>query len=100
MKKEKKINSKQKIAIERIYRLFELVKEMNNSKREDKEKYIKRYLTLAKKIGEKVNVSIPKELKKTYCKKCFSIQIEQEKKPPFLVVCCQKCGFEKKFSLK
>ena len=66
--KEKKLNSKQKIALERIYRLFEL------SETADK-KYQKRYLQLAKRIGEKVNVSVPKELQKTYCKKCFGMNV-------------------------
>lgn len=100
MKKEKKINSKQKIALERIYRLFELAKEMNNSTRKDKEKYVKRYLSLSKKIGEKLNVSIPKELKKSYCKKCFSMKIKTTEKNPFLIVYCNGCGFEKKIGLE
>jgi ribonuclease P protein subunit RPR2 len=97
---KKKLNSKQKLAIERIYRLFELANEMNKSKFEDKEKYTKRYLSLAKKIGEKVNVSIPKELKKTFCKKCYSLNITLKENSPFLILECNDCKFTKKFSLK
>lgn len=100
MKKEKKINSKQKIALQRIQILFDLAKKMNNSKREDKEYYIKRYLSLAKTIGEKTNISMPKEIKKQFCKKCFSMNIKKNEQEPFLIIKCNDCGFEKKFSLK
>lgn len=100
MVKEKKLNAKQKLALERIYRLFELANEILKSNHTDKEFYSKKYLKLAKKLGEKVNVSIPKELQKTYCKKCFSLNVEQKKESPFLVVKCSDCGFVKKFSLE
>jgi len=96
---EKKLNPKQKLALERIYRLFELANEMNTSKLEDKEKYVKKYLMLAKRIGERVNVSIPKKLKKTFCKKCYSLNINITENSPFLIVKCNDCEFAKKFSL-
>ncbi len=92
--KEKKVSEKQKIALERIYRLFELAEKQKD------EKLVKRYLKLAKKIGEKTNVSIPKTLKKKFCKKCFTMNVKTIEKKPFLLVICGKCGFEKKFSLK
>ncbi|MFA5125630.1 MAG: hypothetical protein WC462_01345 [archaeon] len=92
MIKEKKLKGNQKIALERIYRLFELAKK--------NEKYAKRYLTLAKRIGEKCRVSIPKELKEKYCKKCFSMKITLKEQKPFLIVKCSECGHEKKFGLK
>lgn len=100
MTNEKKINSKQKLALERIYRLFELSNEITKSDHPDKEFYSKKYLKLAKKIGEKVNVSIPKELQKTYCKKCFSLNVTSSQEKPFLIVKCSDCGFSKKFSLE
>jgi ribonuclease P protein subunit RPR2 len=96
----KKLNQKQKLSLERIYRLFELAEEMNAGNRKDKEFFVKRYLKLAKKIGEKTNTSIPKELKKKFCKKCFSLNVENIEKKPFLKIKCENCGFEKKFSLK
>jgi len=89
--KEKKMNAKQTLAIERIYRLFELAQTAE-------QKYQKRYLQLAKRIGEKVNISVPKELQKTYCKKCFSMNVTETNETPFFVVKCVNCGFEKKFS--
>jgi len=94
MQKEKKPNAKQKIALERIYRLFELAEEVEN------EKYSKKYLQLAKKLGEKMRVSIPKELKKKFCRKCHSMKIKQTKKAPFLIIKCEDCGAEKKYSLE
>ena len=95
MQKEKKIKGNQKIALERIYRLFELAEKMNETKND---KYVKRYLTLAKRLSEKCRVSVPKELKKKYCKKCFSLNIIQTKKDPFLIVKCNDCKYEKKYS--
>jgi RNase P subunit RPR2 len=99
MKKEKKNNSKQNLALERINRLFELAIEMNKSKREDKEKYVKRYLRLAKRIGESVNISIPKDLQKKYCKKCYSLNITTKNEDPFFIVECKDCKFVKKYSI-
>jgi len=92
MAQKKKLKGNQKIALERIYRLFELA--------EKNEKYSKRYLTLAKRIGEKCRVSIPKELKEKYCKKCFAMKITLKEQKPFLIVKCTECGHEKKFGLK
>ncbi len=92
-KSSKKNSGKQKIALERIYRLFELAEEQED------ESLKKRYLKLAKRIGEKTNTSIPKELKKSFCKKCFSMNVKKTEKKPFLIVKCEECGFEKKYSL-
>ena len=94
---KQKLKANQKLALERICRLFELAEEMQNSKNEEKEKYVKRYLELAKKMGEKTNTKIPKELKKKYCKKCFSMNIKQTEEKQFLIVKCEKCGYMKKF---
>lgn len=97
--KKQKLNPKQKIALERIYRLFEISQEMNKSNEKEKSKYVKRYLSLSKKISEKYKVSIPKELQKKYCKKCYSLNVNKIEKSPFLEVKCRDCGFIKKFKL-
>ena len=89
---DKKLKGNQKLALERIYRLFELA--------EKEEKYAKRYVTLARRMGEKCRVSLPKELKEKHCKKCCSLKVKQTKKEPFLIVKCTNCGYEKKFGLK
>jgi ribonuclease P protein subunit RPR2 len=88
MKKE------EKIGLERIYRLFEL------AEKEQDTELKKKYLKLAKRIGEKVNVSIPKELKKKFCKKCYSMNVEEIEKDPFLIIKCKECKFETKYSLR
>ncbi|NMA44383.1 MAG: ribonuclease P [Candidatus Diapherotrites archaeon] len=98
MKKEKTFEKKQKpyqkIAIERIHKLFEETTKTTNQKLK------KRYLTLATKISKKCEVSIPKELKTTYCKKCLTTNIETKKETPFTIVKCKNCGYEKKFGNK
>jgi RNase P subunit RPR2 len=88
------------IAIQRIQRLFDLAKEMNNNDRQDKTKYIKRYLTLMQKIGTKTNTKIPKEIKKQYCKKCYSLNIKKTKLKNTEKITCENCGFEKQYSQK
>ena len=98
MEKEKKLKQSQKLALERINRLFEIATKMHAGKRIDKKKYVKRYLSLAKRIGEKTNVSIPKEFKKQYCKKCFSMNITIKEEKEIVIVKCSDCGLEKKFS--
>jgi RNase P subunit RPR2 len=97
MEKEKKLKGGQKLALERIYRLFELAENMDKEK---KDNYVKRYLTLAKRISEKCRVSIPKELKKKHCRKCFLMDITLVKKEPFLIVKCNNCKNEKKYPLE
>jgi ribonuclease P protein subunit RPR2 len=89
-----KQNKTQKIALERIYRLFELAETIGE------EKYEKRYIELAQTIGKKTKVKIPKELKEKYCKKCLGMRVEKREEKPFLIIKCKKCGFEKKFALE
>lgn len=92
MEKEKKIKGSQKIALERIYRLVELAKK--------NEKYSKRYISIAKEIGKKMRVKIPRELKERYCKKCDSTKVSTTTKKPFLIVKCEECGQEKRYGTK
>jgi ribonuclease P protein subunit RPR2 len=96
-KKEKKLSGKQKLALERIYRLFELAEEMHEK---EKEEYTKRYLGIAKKISEKMKVKIPKEMKKRFCKKCLTMKIKTREEKPFIIVKCEECGKEKKYPLE
>ncbi len=56
------------IAKERIQILFDLAKrEFKNNPN-----YSNRYVELARKIGMRYNVIIPKDLKRLFCKKCYS----------------------------
>ena len=93
---EKKPNARQKLALERMWRLFELAEKAHA---EGKEERTKRYLGLAKRIGEKTNTSLPKEIKVRFCKKCFSMKVQAKEEKPFLVVKCGECGFAKRYGL-
>ena len=69
MKRKKKRNDKEKkIAVERIKKLFGLADDIFN---EDK-KLANRYVEIARKIAMRYNVRIPKELKRRFCKYCYS----------------------------
>lgn len=71
----KKIKDNRKnIAKERINKLFELV--LNNP---DNELFNERYISLARKISNKYNVSIPNQFKRLFCKKCNSLMLNSKK---------------------
>lgn len=85
------------IALERIYRLFELAEE-SFAKHPERSR---RYVELARKIGMRYNVRIPSELKKKFCKRCGSflhagknakIRISKA----IIKVTCLECGFTRK----
>ncbi len=87
----------QEIALERIYRLMDLAIE-NWTKHPERSLD---YLKLMKKIGMRNKVRIPKEVKKLYCKKCFSLLLEGKDKEvrvkdKVLLVKCKNCGEVKK----
>ena len=87
----------QKIGLERIYRLFELAGQ-EFSKRPERSR---RYIELARKIGTKNKVKIPKELRKSFCKKCGSFlnqgtNSSAEKQGTMLIITCKECGFVRK----
>ncbi|MFH1895521.1 MAG: dephospho-CoA kinase [archaeon] len=85
------------IALQRMYRLMDLALI-------EWEKHPERsldYLKLMKKIGMRNKVKIPAELKKLYCKKCFSLLLESKDKEvriknKVLLVKCKNCGKIKK----
>lgn len=81
---EKKLRANQKIAQERIWRLFELAQK--------NEEYSKRYVELAREIGRKLNVKIPQELKEKYCKKCNSTKVSTKKEEGIVIIKCRECG--------
>ncbi len=89
------------IALERIYRLFELA----NEEFEEHPDRSKRYVELAIKISERNRSKIPRELKKLFCKKCHSF-LKQGKNSKirvtknYLNVSCIECGFSRKIGVK
>jgi ribonuclease P protein subunit RPR2 len=67
------------------------------------QKLANRYVELARKIGMKLNVSIPKHLKCKFCKKCghflvFGINAKQRliSNEKIVVFTCLDCGFERR----
>lgn len=90
MEREQKLKGFQRLALERIYRLFEIAE---NSK--DTE-LSKKYILLAIKIGKKCTVRFPTELKQKFCKKCYSINIKKTLEKPFLIITCSECKTKRK----
>jgi len=87
-------NKRKEIALERIYRLFELA-EAEFAKHPERSK---RYVELARKIGTRNKAIIPAELKKQFCKKCGAFLVksknaEWEKKGEVVEIKCKECGF-------
>ncbi|MCR4368879.1 MAG: ribonuclease P [archaeon] len=90
----------QQLALERIYRLFELAeKEFQKHPKRSK-----RYISLAREIGKKATARFPFELKKKYCKKCNSVftqtNSETKKTGDLTAIKCLECGAQRKFGTK
>ncbi len=87
----------EKIAIERIWRLFELA-ENEFSKHPERSR---RYVGLAKRIAERNNVSIPKELRTEFCKYCNAFlklgkNAKLRVKGKMLLLTCMECNKTRK----
>ncbi|MCX6798980.1 MAG: ribonuclease P [Candidatus Diapherotrites archaeon] len=96
-------NARQEIALERIWRLFELAEQEFESCPERS----KRYIELARRIGSRNKATIPAELKKRYCKKCGAFLVkgknaEMREEEKWVEITCRECGFrfKKRKSLK
>ena len=88
-------NKRKEIALERIYRLFELA-EAEFPKHPERSK---RYVELARKIGTRNKAVIPAEFKKKFCKKCGAFLVkgknaEWKDLGKLLEIECQECGFK------
>ncbi|MHC1567063.1 MAG: ribonuclease P protein component 4 [Candidatus Syntropharchaeia archaeon] len=78
-----------KIALQRIERLFELA--------EESEEYCDRYVELARKIGMRYRVRIPKHLKMRICKHCYSFLVPGRNarvrlRGDYIATTCLKCN--------
>jgi ribonuclease P protein subunit RPR2 len=105
LKKHEKIRpvNTEEIAEERIKILFEKAEE----KLEKDTELSKRYVELAKRIGERVQVSIPEELKRKFCSNCnlylkprnnCKVNFDTEEK--LVKYICGKCGEVEKYGYK
>ena len=92
--------SKKKIAEERIRILFNEAEKRFDSNTELSNRYIK----LAQRLGERAEISVPKNLKKHYCSNCniywrhgdnCRARIDSENQ--LIKYKCLECGAEKKY---
>ncbi len=89
----------QRIARERIEILYELARE--EAIRGDEE-LAKRYIEHMVKLSRKYNVRIPKEMKRHFCKKCYTFLIPGKTarvrlKKGKVVIKCLRCGSYKRY---
>ena len=94
-------NKRREIALERIYRLFEIA-ESEFAKHPERSK---RYVELARKLGTRNRATIPAELKKQFCKKCGTFLVkgknaEWKEIGEVVEIKCSECGYCFKKSLK
>ncbi|MEM2882503.1 MAG: ribonuclease P protein component 4 [Candidatus Bathyarchaeia archaeon] len=95
--------AEREIAKERIEILFRLARESFGEDRE----LSRRYIALAKRIGMRARVRIPRELKWFVCKRCGSLLIPPEncrvrirsEGNPRVVLTCLDCGGIKRFPM-
>jgi ribonuclease P protein subunit RPR2 len=93
--------SDKKIAKERIIYLF---KQAEKALKSGKRALAKRYVSLALKIGMKFQMSMPKELKRRYCKICRiywvpskTVRIRSKKKEKRVIFTCLECGTVRRY---
>lgn len=86
----------QRIAEERIRRLFELADRRLDQKNDE---LADRYIELARDIGMKYNVSMPGELKKRFCSECgsflrpgYNCQVRIDSTKNTVKYRCSECG--------
>ena len=86
----------QKIAKERTEILFERAEQ---AAKEGNFGLSKRYVSLARKIGMKVQLSMPKHLKRKFCKKCHvfwipskTVRVRTHKTEKRVIFTCLKCN--------
>jgi len=88
----------QKLALERIRELF------NEAESADKE-YADKYVGLARKISMRLKVPIPKELKRRFCKHCYSFfrqggNVRVRRTPKGIVYTCLECEKQMRFPIR
>ena len=87
-------NRRREIALERIYRLFELAEQEFALHPERS----KRYVELARKLGTRNKAVIPAELKKRFCKRCGAFLVkgkncDWKESGELVEIKCRECGF-------
>ncbi|MEM7815659.1 MAG: ribonuclease P protein component 4 [Candidatus Aenigmatarchaeota archaeon] len=95
IRRSKKPKWQQRIAMERVERLFSLADEEFGKKPERSNNYV----ALARKIAMRYNVRIPPELKRRFCKSChkylkpgINSRVRTSPKQRAVIVTCLECG--------
>lgn len=86
------------LAIQRIERLFKLAGDAYSDHPERSD----RYVLLARRIGMRYRVSLPRELKRRLCKSCHSYLVPGSNsrvrlRGSYIVVTCLKCGNQMRY---
>lgn len=93
------MRERQRIAIERIHRLFSEAEKMA---KENRMELCRRYVEIARKISMKYLVRIPKTYRLRFCKKCLSYLVPGKNcrvrlKKSKVVLTCLNCGSKKRY---
>ncbi len=91
----------QQIALERIYRLFELAGKAFVASEKERANH---YVELARKVSTRNKATIPTELKQKFCKKCKAFlgkkNAEFKQTDKWVEIKCEECGAEFKRRLE
>lgn len=77
------------IALERIHGLYKL------SNSTDNKDLARRYIEIMVRISKRMDITLSREIKRTYCKKCFSPYSRDSTirlKNGLVVIQCRSCG--------
>jgi ribonuclease P protein subunit RPR2 len=91
----------QDIAIQRMWRLFELAIK-DYEKHPDRSE---RYVQLIRNISMRNRMSIPREIKRSICKHCYAFLVPGSNalyrlKEGYIVISCQRCGKKMSYPYK
>ena len=91
MKRRRRVED---LAVQRIERLFELAEA---EARDEREQRSKRYIELARAIGMRYRVRIPKLRKMRLCKRCYALLIPEKTarirlRKEYMTTTCLQCG--------
>jgi len=86
-------NARREIALERIYRLFEVAE----AEFKEMPERSKRYVQMARKISTRNKAPIPTELKRKFCRKCGALLVkgknaEWKEAEKWVEISCGECG--------
>ncbi|MFB6241434.1 MAG: ribonuclease P protein component 4 [Candidatus Nanosalina sp.] len=89
------------IAEERIKKLLEKAEERE---RDGRDELSRRYIELARKIGERTQTEIPRDLQKKFCSNCNQLlnspNVKIRKKENFITYRCLNCGEREKYAIR